>query len=252
MARTLSDNARNLLNTMRQNETVDVTSTLNISVSTESPLVGSNMTISWTIDGTPLKNIELSINGNVYQTGLDNHNCLSLTVQSDEKFTVQLSGNGTVSETLVITPLIKESLVSNNVLKKLAVKLMVFSALLFIGICTTPPLMVGIVFGGIAIFLFAYNKAYPWQLAILIPLNIDMLSLYPRGIFELFCWSMLMSCMIFIVVLMFDLYLEFQKTRKASERPNYWFLTTIVFMWGLIFPNAVIQHLFHNGAGLGF
>jgi hypothetical protein len=252
MAHTLSDNARNLLNTMRQNGTVDVTSKVNISISNESPLVGGNITISWTVDGTPLNNLVLSINGKVCQTDLGNRRSLSLPIQNDEKFTIQLSSDSVLSEAVVITPLAKVSLMNKNVLKKLANKLMVFSALLFIGICITKPLIVGLIFGVVAPFLFAYNKVYPWQLSILIPLNIDMLSLYPRGVFELFCWSVLMAFMIFVVVLMFDLYLVLQRNIKDCQRPDYWVLSILVFVWGMIIPNAIIQNLFHNGAGLGF
>lgn len=251
MAHTLSDNARNLLNTMRQNGTVDVTSKVNISVSNEAPLVGGNITISWTIDGAPLNNLVLSINGKVRQTGLGNHENLSLPIQSDEKFTIQLSSNGVLSEAVVITPLAKVSLMNKNLLKKLSLKLVVFSALLFIGICTTTPLIVGLIFGVVAPFLFAYNKLYPWQLSVLIPLNIYMLSLYPRGVFELFCWSALMAFMIFVVVLMFDLYLVLQTNMKDSKRPDYWLISVLIFVWGMIIPNAIIQNLFHNGAGLG-
>lgn len=78
-----------------------------------------------------------------------------------------------------------------------------------------------------------------------------MLSLYPRGIFELFCWSALMAFMIFVVVLMFDLYLMLQANMKDSMRHDYWVITALVFIWGLMIPNAIIQNLFHNGAGLG-
>lgn len=158
MAHTLSDNARNLLNTMRKNGTVDVTSKVNISVSNETPLVGGNITISWTIDGATLKNLVLSINGKARQTGLGNHRSLSLPIQSDEEFTIQLSSNGILSEAVVIAPLSKVSLMNKNVLKKLALKLMVFSALLFIAICTTTPFIVGLIFGVVAPFLLPITK----------------------------------------------------------------------------------------------